>query len=198
MLRRLAGVRTLAERYLERGLYHLDKEEYEDAIADLTAAIGQEPFDAELYTTRGFIYLEADDERYLEYARADFDYALYIDPEQWVAEYSLGRIAFAEGDIHEAFRRFTLARDRAPLRAEPYYYRALCYHKLDVIDRATAEMQNALDIFVEAQDSRRREAKRWLTQFKKDAKRLKKQQQESWQPPALEGRPSLVERDADS
>ena len=175
VLRRLTG-RTLAERYLERGLWHLDKKKYDDALADLAEAIHQEPYNAELYTTRGFIYLEADDDEYVGFAREDFDYALYIDPEQWVAHYCLGMLDYAAENYDEALRRFTLARDHAHLHPEPYYYRALCYYQLDEPERALIDINTAIQIFEEQHDSRRNSAKRWRTHFNKQIKERKRRQ----------------------
>ncbi len=166
VLRRLASRRTLAERYLERGLYHLDKGKYEDAIADVTEAIAHEPANAELYATRGFIYLEMDDAGYLDYARQDFEYALYLDPEQWVAAYGLGMMAYGEEDYSEALRRFDAARDSAPLRPEIYYYRALCHYRLGERQRAISEMDIATQLF-EPEDRRHLDATRWIKEFKK-------------------------------
>ncbi len=187
VIRRLAGGRTLAERYLERGLYFLDKGDYDDAIADITEAIAQEPVNAALYATRGFIYQESNQQEYLDYARADFDYALYLDPDQWPADYCLGMIAFAAADYHEALRRFSAARERAPLRSEIYYYRALCYHKLGDPKRAIDEMDLAIQLF-EPRDSRKRDAGKWLREFKKAAKQIK-----TLESPAFPSRPSLTD-----
>jgi tetratricopeptide (TPR) repeat protein len=176
VLRRLTG-RTMAERYLERGLYHLDKQQYDEAIADLIAAVEQEPYNAELYTTRGFIYLESNKESYLAYAQADFEYALYLDPAEWVAEYCLGMIAYADENYNEALRRFTVARDSAHLHPEPYYYRALCYYQLGEPTRAIKEMEIALDLFKERNDSRKSSARKWRTELKKverEARKLEK------------------------
>lgn len=172
---------------MERGLYHLDKGEYDDAIADLTEAIAQEPVNSELYATRGFIYLESNREEYLDYARADFEYALYLDPEQWPANYCLGMIAYARQAYHEALRCFSVAREQAPLRSEIYYYRALCYYKLDDPLRAIDEMDLALDLFV-SRDSRKSDARKWLREFKKAAQKIK-----PLESPELVPRPALTD-----
>jgi tetratricopeptide (TPR) repeat protein len=164
--------RTLAERYLERGLFHLDKKKYEDALADLTSAIGEEPYNAELYATRGFIYLESNKESYLEFARSDFEYALFLDPAQWVAEYCLGMIAFAEEDYVLALQRFSSAREHAPDHAEPYYYRAVCLYHLGHPVQALADMEQAIIIFAEQKDSRKRFATKWKTLLKRAVKDL--------------------------
>ncbi|MBN2470625.1 MAG: tetratricopeptide repeat protein [Anaerolineae bacterium] len=170
---KLFSGRTLAERYLERGLFHLDKRKYEDALADLTAALGEEPFNAELYATRGFIYLESDREEYLEYARADFEYALHLNPQEWVAEYCLGMITYAEEAYDVALRHFTAARDLAHLHPEPYYYLGLCYYRLRDFDRAIFCMKQAFEIFEESGDSRKGYARRWKTAIEKEKKQLK-------------------------
>ncbi len=167
---KLFSGRTLAERYLERGLAHLDKKKYEDALADLSAAIEEEPFNAELYATRGFIYLESDRATYLAYARTDLEYALHLDPRTWVAAYCLGMIAYAEEDFEAARHHFTVARDLAPDHPEPRYYLALCYYRLHDLDRAMACMEKAFEIFEESGDSRKRDAKRWKTAMTQEKK----------------------------
>ncbi len=186
MLRRLSG-RSLADRYLERGLYHLDKKSYQDAIADLVEAIAQDPFNAELYTTRGFIYLDSNRPDYLPYATADFEYALYLDPAQWVAEYCLGMIAYAEEQYDKALRHFTTARDFAHLHPEVYYYRALCYYRLGDPERALKEMSTAYDQFVEQKDSRKSFARQWKAEFKRAIR-----QKKALERPPASRRPSVA------
>lgn len=197
VLRRITG-RTPAERYLERGLWHLDRKKYEDALADLSEAIHHEPYNAELYTTRGFIYLESNRDDYVDYAREDFEYALYVDPAQWVANYCLGMLAYAAEEYNEALRLFTLARDHAHLHPEPYYYRALCYFQLGDPERARLEMNMAIQILEEQGDSRRNSAKRWRTHFNKAiTARARKHKQLGIGPlpgSTLPERPSLVDR----
>lgn len=165
-LRRLAQRRTVAERYLERGLYHLDKKKYDLGIADLSEAIAHEPRHAELYTTRGFMYLEADEEEYLSYARADFEYALALDPRQWVAAYCLGMMAYADGDYAAALDHFTTAYEIAPLRPEIYYYRALCHYRMGARQQAVKEMEFAMQLFG-PEDRSHLDAARWVKEFKK-------------------------------
>lgn len=169
-LRNLNRPRPLSERYLERGLDYLDNKKYDEAIADLTGAINEEPHNAELYTTRGFIYLEANDSELVPYARADFEYALYLDDQQMVAEYCLGMMAYADEEYEEALRRFGKTREIAPLRAEIYYYRALCYHQLGDSQRAYDEMDIAKPLF-DPGDPRHKDAVRWGNTFKKKTKK---------------------------
>jgi tetratricopeptide (TPR) repeat protein len=172
-MRRLFTGRTLAERYLERGLHHLDKKKYDDALADVTSAITEEPYNAELYATRGYIYLDSNQETYLDYAQADFEYAIRLDPKQWVAHYCLGMIAYAAEDYPAALGWFSTARDLAPLHPEVHYYRALCCFQLKDVSGALVDMQLALDIFTVQNDSRKGFARRWLTEFRKAHKQLK-------------------------
>jgi tetratricopeptide (TPR) repeat protein len=171
LLRQLTQRRTIADRYLERGLYHLDKKKYDKGIADLTEAIASEDRNAELYTTRGFIYLQgylqADEADYLGYARADFAYALALDARQWVASYCLGMIAYAEEDYREALEHFTAAYEVAPLRPEIYYYRALCHFQLGDRSNAIKEMEFAIQLFG-PEDRSHRDAVRWIKVFEKN------------------------------
>lgn len=163
---KLFSGRSLAERYLERGLYHLDKKQYEEALADLTSAIGEEPYNAELYTTRGFIYLESNRAEFLDFARADFTYALRLDPRQWVAHYCLGMIAFATQEYQDALESFAAAHLQAPSRPEVNYYLGLCYARLEELDDAIREMTTAVELFQEQADSRQRYARSWLRLLK--------------------------------
>ncbi len=196
VLRRLTG-RTLAERHLERGLVHLDKQEYSEAIADLVEAIALEPYNAELYSTRGFIYLESNNEAYLEYAREDLEYALYLDASQWVAEFCLGMIAYGQDELEEALRRFTLARERGgKKKPEIYYYLALIHYKSDDLVRASKEMDTALRLFREQKDSRKKFAQEWLAEFDKSQKNLVPSKPVPTRrviPPRTTRRPSVVE-----
>ena len=176
VLRRLAG-RSAAERYLERGLDHFQKNKALEALADLTEAIALEPFNAEYYTTRGFIYIQGEEDDYREFARADFEYALHLDPAQWVAEYSLGLICYYEQDYEQALQRFFAAQQNAPERAEILYCSALCYYYLDHVEIALQNMQAALDIFDETNDKAGlKVARKWRTQLKKEVRAFKKQQ----------------------
>ncbi len=163
---RLFATRSLAERYLERGLVHLDRKQYEEALADLTSAIVEEPYNAELYATRGFIYLESNRPEFLEYARADFDYALQLDPTQWVAHYCRGMIAFAAQEYREALDSFAAAHIHVPLRPEISYYLGLCHAYLEELEDAIRDMAAAVDLFQAQNDSRQRYARSWLRLFK--------------------------------
>jgi hypothetical protein len=69
LLRGFKRPRTLAERYLERGLHALDHKKYDDAIADLTEAIRQMVSIADVVEPRpqtGTAY----DELYLRFRKA--------------------------------------------------------------------------------------------------------------------------------
>lgn len=176
VLRRLTG-RSAAERYLERGLVHFQKNKVLEALADLTEAIALEPFNAEYYTTRGFIYIQGEDDEYREFARADFEYAIHLDPDQWVAEYCLGLIAYYEQDYVQALQRFFTAQQEAPERAEILYCSALCYYYLDHVEVALQNMEAAFDIFEEQKDrAGLKVARKWRTLLRKEMRTLKKQQ----------------------
>jgi tetratricopeptide (TPR) repeat protein len=118
-------VLSLAERYLERGLYYFGRQKYDDALLDFDDAIDAEPRNAELYVARGLTLVEAgfDDE-----AEEDLAEALRLNPKQWAAHYVRALIAYKRGELEQALIHLDVARVTAPERPEIYIYQAAIYY----------------------------------------------------------------------
>ena len=155
---RVGLARSEAQRYYERGLQAFAQHSYEDALADLDAAIERAPGYIELYCARGIIALEAGK---LPGAKEDFEYALSVSKRQWLALYGLGTLAAGRNAWAEAVEWFTKAQVLAPARPEVWYYRAVALHNLGQTDKAAADMKTALRWFA-AGDKRRSDAQKWL------------------------------------
>jgi len=155
---RVGLARAEAQSYYERGLRAFAMHNYEDALADLDAAIERAPGYTELYCARGVIAIEADK---LPGAKEDFEYALTINKRLWLALYGLGTLAAGRNNWKEATDYFTQAQAIAPGRPEVWYYRAVAFYNLGEIDKAAADMKTALR-WLTPGDKRRSDAQKWL------------------------------------
>lgn len=154
---------SVAQRYYERGLFYYEKNKPDLALADLDAAVLEDPKSAEFVTARGFILLQMsrpDD------AVEDFIYSLELDPKQWLAHYGRGIHAFDEGDFAKAVDCFSRAQLIEPTRPEIYFYRAVALHQLGRSDEASRDMVYAQSLF-EPKDKRTEQGKKWLEIFEK-------------------------------
>jgi tetratricopeptide (TPR) repeat protein len=75
-----------AAAYRRRGALHLDRGEYDRAVADFTQALGQEPTSAEAHAQRGLAHYQLG--RYAA-AVADYERAIGLDPEALLAHNNL-------------------------------------------------------------------------------------------------------------
>jgi tetratricopeptide (TPR) repeat protein len=155
---RVGLARAEAQSYYERGLRAFAMHSYEDALADLDAAIERAPGYTELYCARGVIAMEAGK---LPGAKEDFEYALSQSKRQWLALYGLGSLAAGRNAWKEAVGFFTQAQAIAPGRPEVWYYRAVALYNLGETDKAAADMKTALRWLIPG-DRRRPEAQKWL------------------------------------
>jgi tetratricopeptide (TPR) repeat protein len=77
----LIGTNPIAARstFLAQGRAAARHRDYDQAIADLTQAIAQDPSDKSAYEARGLCYLRQKEKKY-DLARADFDAIIRLDP----------------------------------------------------------------------------------------------------------------------
>jgi tetratricopeptide (TPR) repeat protein/membrane protease YdiL (CAAX protease family) len=135
------GVPHGAGDYVNRGNEHLEKGEFDEALADYAEAIQLAPDDATAYANRGLAFLKKG--KYTE-ALPDLDQAIRLNPK------------FADAYLNRAFARTQLAQhDQAiadydqVLRINPeeemaYRYRGLAYLNQGELDRAIADLTTAL------------------------------------------------------
>jgi tetratricopeptide (TPR) repeat protein len=158
---------SIWERYLERGLYHFERDEYDDALADLDAAIDKNGRNGELYATRGMVKLEMGD---VDEATADFDTALQLDSKQWVVHYLRGLHHYRIKAYTTAIEHLTEALRYAPMRPEALYVRGMAYYARGEVERARDEVQKAVDNADDPRAKALRPMKKFLTQLKREAK----------------------------
>lgn len=158
---------SIWERYLERGLFAFEQGEYEDALADLDAAIEENSRNGELFATRGMIKLEMGD---VAAAMADLDQALQTDPKQWLVHYLRGLHQYRENDYNATIAHLSEALKYAPLRPEALFLRAMAYYARGEIVRARDETQKAVDNADNPRAEAIRPIKKFLTQLKREAK----------------------------
>ncbi|MFP4322964.1 MAG: tetratricopeptide repeat protein [Anaerolineales bacterium] len=161
------GVLSKAERYLERALSFYEKNKFEDALADLNEALRLERRNAELYATRGYIYLEQGNGAAAE---ADFKKALSLDPSQWIVHYARARQALRDEQPDAALGHLNEAQRFAPLRPEVLIYRAISYYYKSEKQNALREIEGALDVIQPQKgkrDKRATMARKWRTAIKK-------------------------------
>ncbi|MBI5928110.1 MAG: tetratricopeptide repeat protein [Chloroflexi bacterium] len=153
---------SISDRYLERGLHLYQQKKFAEALADLDEAIRNAPIFAELYVTRAAILyeLERDDE-----ATEDAEYALRLDPRQWIGHYVLGMIAIRRENFPQAVEYFSQAQRYAPTRPEIFFSRAIAFHQQDEMTLAYYDMDSALQV-MKSDDKRRKDATKFVTQVK--------------------------------
>ena len=155
---RLGLLRADAQAYYERGLQAFAAQNYDDALADLDAAIAHAPGYAELYTARGWIGMEAGK---VKGAAEDFAYALKLNKRDWLAQYGLGVLAYNRKAWSDAVDLFTAAQAIAPGQPEVWFHRGASYYELHDEAKALADMHMALRWF-KVSDSRRADAIKWI------------------------------------
>jgi tetratricopeptide (TPR) repeat protein len=153
-----------ADEYYQLGLDAYKKGRFDVAINNLNDAIALMPNRAELYATRGFVYME---DGVKDKAQADFQQAIKLYPLEMLAHYGRGMIAYNDRNWDEAIAHFTDAYKADPKRPETLYYLALAYHhKGDNQEAARRVMETALAAFPET-DKRKSDAQKWLREFSK-------------------------------
>jgi tetratricopeptide (TPR) repeat protein len=160
---RLGLTRFEADEYYQLALDAYKKGKYDIAINNLNDAISLLPNRAELYATRGFIYLE---DGVKDKAQADFQQAIKLFPLEMLAHYGRGMIAYNDKNWDEAIAHFTDAYKSDPKRAETLYYLALAHHRKGSHEVARRVMETAYAVFPES-DKRKGDAQKWIKEFDK-------------------------------
>ena len=147
----------LAEDAFSRGAACAEQGEYDQAIADFTAAIELNPHLAEAYYNRGVVfYVEAEGgydrgvEHYgqgeYEHAITDFTSAIELNPQYAEAYYNRGLAYVGRREYDQAIADYTAAIDLNPQDAEAYRNRGHAYRVEREYDQATADYTAVIDL----------------------------------------------------
>ncbi|MBM4273919.1 MAG: tetratricopeptide repeat protein [Deltaproteobacteria bacterium] len=107
-----------AEKYVQEGMAHFQKQEYDQAIASYEKAVKLEPKAAAAYNLLGMAYrfkynqLGSPENRAKEIAA--FEKAMEVDPKFWVAMINLGATHYHQGDKVKAAPLFKKALELNP------------------------------------------------------------------------------------
>jgi tetratricopeptide (TPR) repeat protein len=121
---------------VDRGDAHMNKWEFDDAIAEYTEAIGLDPDNASAYVRRAVaFYRKGDKDR----AIADNTEAIRLDPKSAVAYRNRGREYNDKNDPNRAIADFTEALRLEPQQAEARCERARAFSAKREFDKAIAD-----------------------------------------------------------
>jgi len=124
-----------------RALVLMERGRLGGAVADLTAAIAADPFDARALDNRGHAKLGLGDEAG---ALADFDAAIRVDPTHANGWYNRGVVRKARGEADAAIADFTEALRLDPGKAEAFFHRGAAHELQRRAERAMADYERAL------------------------------------------------------
>jgi tetratricopeptide (TPR) repeat protein len=133
------GINAVREA-LNQGLYYLDKERYESAIAEFSKAIEIDPGLSDLYYNRGFAYSKAGK---LDQAIADYSKAIQLNPEDSDSYYNRGLAYHSKKDFDRAIADYTESIRITPDIGATYYNRALDYSLKQDFDKAWEDVHKA-------------------------------------------------------
>lgn len=133
---------TTAAGFIDRGNMLLDRELYDEAIADFTKALTLDPKDAMALADRGIAYAWKGNGAE---AKKDLDAAAAIDPRNVVIYRARGLMALHAQANSEAIAAFTRALDLAPGDAFSLYYRAEAYRAMGDNEHAAADAGEVIE-----------------------------------------------------
>jgi tetratricopeptide (TPR) repeat protein len=137
------GPPKTAGAFFDRALLSHDRGEYDNAIADYTAALRINPNFVAAYVYRGIAYGEKGD---YDRAIADFTATLRIDPDDAKAYNNRGKGYYYKKDYNRAIADYTAALRIDPDYADAYIGRGIAYADKGDYDRAIADYTAALRI----------------------------------------------------
>ena len=147
-----ASDRERAQPYYQRGLAHLDKGEFHEALDEFTEAIRSDENCAEAYYGRGLAFLKSDSP---QTAIEDFTHAISLKRD-YTEAYSQRCHAYTiMDDIHRALEDGTQAIRLRPKCAQAYANRGLAYLTRGDEDRAIADLTEAIRLAPELDTSLR-------------------------------------------
>ena len=124
-----------------RGSKMLDAWKFDEAIADFTASLANEPDSSLALASRGIAYVWKGEK---EKARHDLDAAEKLDPKEPVIFRAKGLLAQREGEWDQAISAYTTAIELDPDNNFSFGHRAEVYQSLGKDDLALADSEKAL------------------------------------------------------
>jgi tetratricopeptide (TPR) repeat protein len=168
--RRFGATRYESEEHYRIALDFYNKNNLEQAIANINSAIGLFPKRAEYYAARGLFRLE---DGFAADAAIDFDMALKLHNFEVLANYGKGIIAYNNEDYATARDYFTRAWAANQQRPDTLYYLAMTEHRLKNNMKALEWMQQVVALYAPVIETdkeakkRHKNAERWVIEFTK-------------------------------
>ena len=122
-----------------RGLMHLDRGEFPEALADANQLVRLKPDYRLAYDIRATAFFKTGEP---EKALEDYRKCVQLSPTDHRSFYNIGLILYSFNKYEEAIKNLTAAINISPL-ANYYVYRALCYQKTGDLNRAKADALSA-------------------------------------------------------
>jgi tetratricopeptide (TPR) repeat protein len=130
-----------AKAYYERGVSQVQKQQWEEAIRDLSEAARLNPEDAMTYFYRGCARFARGD---MDMAVSDFDQVLLFQSTNSEAIFNRGTARRAQGELDKAILDFTECLRLSPKHALAYFSRAASYGAKGQRDKEIADWNDGL------------------------------------------------------
>ena len=133
-----------AESFLNLGYEHYEREEFEQAIADLNKAIRLNPKLVKAYYVRGIVYRK---QGKYDLAIADLNQAIRLNPKLVKAYNVRGIVYYDQGKYDLAIADYNQAIQLNPKYAAAYNNRGLTYKAKRNIEKAISDFEKAADLY---------------------------------------------------
>ena len=147
-----ATAKELPTIYFNRGVAHLDNEEYSKAIEDCSEAIRLNPSYGDAFLDRGLAH--KDNNEY-DLAIQDYDQAIKLNPKDAVAFNDRGGAYASDGKFDRAAQDFTQAIVLDPTDSRAYSNRGAVYYTKQEYDLAIPDLDQAIKLSPHDSDSMR-------------------------------------------
>jgi tetratricopeptide (TPR) repeat protein len=132
-----------ATAYVNRGKEHVNKKDYDSAIADFNEAIRINPNDSSVYFYRGYAYYNKNN---YDSAIANYSLSIKIDPNNPVTYFNRGNAYFNKNDYSNAIVDYSLSMKINPNNASTYFCRGYAYEAIGDKQRALTDYQSAVQL----------------------------------------------------
>jgi tetratricopeptide (TPR) repeat protein len=139
-----------AESLLQSGMKKFERQDYQDAIAELKRAIAVDPNFAQAYSAWGNTCFAMQD---YQSAIVCFEQAIRLDPYLAKAYGGRGLAYYEMGDKQRALDDFTRSIEINPTLPHAYHSRGEVSLELDNIPQALADFEQAIDLYLSTEDS---------------------------------------------